>query len=193
MPLRLGQQREQRMPRDGYRAVGLVERPRGLKGELKALPLTDFPERFAVGARVYIAGRARTISRVTWQKGRVYFYCEGVDDRESAERLRDELIEVPDSERPDDAGEFWYIDEIEGLRVVEVSGQTLGTVREVLQTGANDVYVVEQAGHRDVLVPALRDVIKRIDLAAGEMLVDLPDGLIPGREAGGQAAGNGRD
>lgn len=182
MPLRLGQHREQRMPRDGYRAVGLVERPRGLKGELKALPLTDFPERFAVGARVYIAGQARTVARVTWQKGRVYFYCHGIDDREAAERLRNELIEVPIGERPDDAGEFWYIDEIEGLRVVEVNGNTLGAVREVLQTGANDVYVVEQAGRRDVLVPALRDVVKRIDLTAGEMLVDLPDGLIPGRD-----------
>lgn len=179
MPLRLGREREDRMPRDGYRAIGLVERPRGLKGELKALPLTDFPERFAEGARVYIGGEPRTVTRAIWQKGRVYFYCAGVEDRDSAERLRNELIEIPADERPKHGGEFWYIDEIEGLRVSSLAGEYLGTISEVLQTGANDVYVVEQAGRRDILVPALRDVVKRIDVDGGEMVVDLPDGLIP--------------
>ncbi len=179
MALRLGRDREPRMPRDGYRAIGLIERPRGLKGELKALPLTDFPERFAAGARVYISGQARTVTRATWQKGRVYFYCAGVEDREAAEQLRNELIEIPANERPQDAGEFWYIDEIEGLRVTAVTGEHLGTVSEVLQTGANDVYVVRRNDRRDLLVPALQDVIKRIDIDAGEMRVDLPDGLAP--------------
>ena len=86
------------MPRDGYRAVGVVERPRGLKGELKALPLTDFPERFAAGARVYIAAEERTVSRATWQKGRVYFYCHGIDDRETAEQLRNELLPIAEDD-----------------------------------------------------------------------------------------------
>ena len=179
MALRLSRDRELRMPRDGYRAIGLIERPRGLKGELKALPLTDFPERFAAGARVFIGGEARTVTSANWQKGRVYFYCAGVEDREGAERLRNELIEIPADERPRNASEFWYIDEIVGLRVSSVSGEVLGTVSEVLQTGANDVYVVQRDERRDVLVPAVRDVVKRIDVEAGEMVVDLPDGLMP--------------
>ena len=180
MALRLGgSHREDRMPRDGYRAVGVIERPRGLNGELKALPLTDFPERFAPGARVYIAGSARQVERVNWQKGRVYLFIEGIADRDSADQLRGELIEVPDSERPKADEPYWYVDEIQGLRVVGVDGRELGTVREVLRTGANDVYIVERGDERDLLVPALRDVVVNIDAAAGVMTVDLPDGLLP--------------
>ena len=171
------------MPRDGYRAIGLVERPRGLKGELKALPLTDFPERFEPGARVFIAGEARSIVSSLWQKGRVYFFLDGVRDRESADRLRGELIETPESERPRSAEPFWYIDEIEGLRVVSVDGDELGVVREVLQTGANDVYLIDRGDQRELLVPALRDVVRSVDLEVGVMVVDLPDGLLPDEPA----------
>ena len=58
----------------------------------------------------------------------------------------------------------------------------MGTIREVLQTGANDVYIVERGERRDILIPALRDVVTAIDIAAGTMTVDLPDGLIPDDE-----------
>ena len=183
MALRLGRNAPaDRMPRDGFRAVGLIERPRGLKGELKALPLTDFPERFAPGARVFVGGASRIVRRSNWQKGRVYLFIDGVDDRESAEALRGELIEIPEGERPRSGEAFWYIDEIEGLRVVSVDGTELGTVREVLQTGANDVYIVDRGERRDLLVPALGDVVVDIDLGSGALTVDLPDGLLPDDE-----------
>lgn len=184
MALRLGRSStEDRMPRDGYRAIGMVERPRGLKGELKVLPLTDFPDRFEPGARIYIAGSSRLVQRSNWQKGRVYLYIDGVTDREAAEALRRELIEVPEHERPKTTESFWYIDEIEGLRVRTSAGHELGTIREVLQTGANDVYIVDRGDQRDLLVPALRDVVLDIDLDQGTMLVDLPDGLLPDHES----------
>ena len=170
------------MPREGFRAIGVIERPRGLNGELKALPLTDFPERFEPGARVFVATAPRTITRCNWQKGRVYLYIDGVADRESAEALRGELIEVPEEERPQHDEPFWYVDEVEGLRVVSVGGDELGRLREVLHTGANDVYIVDRGDRRDLLVPALRDVVIDIDLAAGQMTVDLPDGLLPDDE-----------
>lgn len=183
MAFRLGRSRtEERMPRDGYRAVGLVERPRGLKGEIKVLPLTDFPQRFDPGAQVFIDGAPRKVERSNWQKGRVYLYINGIADRESAESLRGELIEVPEAERPRTSEPFWYLDEIEGLRVLDGEGTALGTIREVLQTGANDVYIVDRGEQRDLLVPALRDVVLAVDLNAGTMTVDLPDGLLPEHE-----------
>ncbi|MDE2747023.1 MAG: ribosome maturation factor RimM [Chloroflexota bacterium] len=184
MAFRLGRsQTEERMPRAGYRAVGLVERPRGLKGEIKVLPLTDFPQRFDRGARVFIDGAPRTVESSNWQKGRVYLFIDGVADLESAESLRGELIEIPEEERPSEGESFWYLDEIEGLRVVGGDGAELGTIREVLQTGANDVYIVDRGERRDLLVPALRDVVVDVDLGAGTMTVDLPDGLLPADEA----------
>ena len=183
MALRLGRNTpEDRMPRDGFRAVGVIERPRGLKGEVKALPLTDFPERFEPGARVFIAGEPRQVERSNWQKDRVYLFINGVTDRDAAETLRGELIEVPEEERPRTKEPFWYLDEIEGLRVLADDGQELGTIREVLQTGANDVYIVDRGERRDLLVPALRDVIVNVDTVAGTMAVDLPDGLLPDDE-----------
>lgn len=183
MASRLGRSRSaDRMPRDGFRAIGLVERPRGLKGEIKALPLTDFPERFETGARVFIAGQPRTVARSNWQNGRVYLYIDGVADRDLAETLRGELIEIPEDERPRNAESFWYIDEIEGLRVETTGGDELGIVREVLQTGANDVYIVDRGQRRDLLVPALADVVRRVDLESSTMTVDLPDGLLPDDE-----------
>ena len=179
MPRRLGQRKpEERLPRNGFRAVGVIERPRGLKGEVKALPLTDFPERFEPGARVFIDGESRCVVRCNWQSGRVYLQLDGIADRESAEALRGELIEIPDAERPQTDEPFWYLDEIEGLQVLTREGSPLGSIREVLRTGANDVYVVDRGDRRDVLVPALSDVILRVDLDEGTMTVDLPDGLM---------------
>ena len=146
MAFRLGRsQTEDRMPRDGYRAIGLIERPRGLNGELKALPLTDFPERFEPGARVFIASQSRTVARANWQKGRVYLYIDGVADRETAETMRGELIEIPDDERPRaPANRSGTSTKSRVSSVVTIAGDELGRVREVLRTGANDVYIVDR-------------------------------------------------
>jgi len=180
MPLRLARTRRQRIdPRPGYRAVALIERPRGLRGELKALPLTDFPERFKPGAQVFIAAAPRTIIRSRRHAGRVYLTIDGISDRGAAEALRNELVEIPDRERPPAHEGLYYIDDIEGLQVSSIDGEPLGRVREVLRTGANDVWVVDRGEQRDLLIPALRDVIRTVDLAAGRIIVDLPDGLLP--------------
>lgn len=179
MPLRLGRGERRVDPRLGYRAAAIVERPRGLRGELKALPLTDFPERFRPGAHVWIAARERTIAASRWHRDRVYLTVQGVESREAAEALRGELVEIPDNLRPPAEQGLYYVDDIEGLLVNEVGGDELGRIREVLRTGANDVWIVKRAGEADLLIPALRDVIRSVDLDAGVVLVDLPDGLLP--------------
>lgn len=163
--------------REGYRAIGRVERPWGLRGDIKVFPLTDFPERFDPGARVYVRGEERRVQHSRWQKGRVFVALEGVERVEAAEALRGELLEVPaETSAALTAGEY-YIDEVEGCAVVSVAGESLGTVREVLQPGANDVYVVARPGQRDLLVPALRDVVVSMDLTLQRITVDLPEGL----------------
>ena len=179
MPLRMGRKPRRVDPRPGYRAAALIERPRGLRGELKALPLTDFPERFAPGARVWIGAEERTIAASRWTGDRVYLTVLGIDDRETAETLRGELVEIPDQQRPPADQGLYYVDDIEGLAVSDIAGRDLGRVREVLRTGANDVWIVDRGAQPDLLIPALRDVIKKVDLAAGAIVVDLPDGLLP--------------
>ncbi len=178
MPLRMGRKPRRVDPRPGYRAAALIERPRGLRGELKALPLTDFPERFASGARVWIGAQERTIAASRWTGDRVYLTVLGIDDRETAETLRGELVEIPDQQRPPADQGLYYVDDIEGLLVNDINGNQFGRIREVLRTGANDVWIVDRGAQPDLLIPALRDVIKEVDLAAGAIVVDLPDGLL---------------
>ena len=183
MPLRAAKRpRPFVQPREGYRAVGRVERPWGLRGHVKVLPLTDFPERLAVGARVFIAGTPREVVDSRWQKGRAYVLMQGIADTEAAEALRGALLEIPDDEHPHFAADEFYVDDIEGCAVRTLTGELLGTVREVLQPGANDVYVVSRPGKRDLLIPAVRDVVRRVDPKARTVTVDLPDGLDPDAE-----------
>lgn len=178
MPLR-STRRQLPVAREGYRAVGRIDRPWGLQGHIKVLPLTDFPERFKPGARVFIAGVERGVSECRWQSGRVYLRLTGVDAIEDAEDLRGKLIEIPDDDRPPfDEGEY-YISDIEGCSVRTTEGSELGEVVEVLTPGANDVWVVHREGRRDILIPAIHDVVKEIDIDGRVLVVDLPDGLDP--------------
>ena len=74
---------------------------------------------------------------------------------------------------------LYYIDDIEGLEVATLDGEPLGQVREVLRTGANDVWIVDRGDQPDLLIPALRDIVRKVDLSAGMITVDLPEGLTP--------------
>jgi 16S rRNA processing protein RimM len=157
-------------------AVGRVLRPWGIAGYLKVLPLTDFPDRFTPGNRVWLRGRQHTIQRARWQKGHVYLRLDGIDDAAEAEQLRGALLEVPEEElRPLPPGEYYHF-QIVGLAVYSTEGECLGEVKEILTTGGNDVYVVRDDG-REILVPAIDDVVKDIDLDAGRMTVELMEGM----------------
>ena len=178
MPLRTGRPPLPE-PREGFRAVGYVERPWGLHGTLKVLPLTDFPERFDAGAQVYLCGAPRTIGASRWQKGRVYLTFDGINSPEAADAYRSELLEIPDSDRPDFGPDEYYLDEIVGCTVVNEAGDLLGVIRDVLQPGANDVYVIARPGRKDLLIPAVAHVVREVDIAARRLVVELLPGLDP--------------
>ena len=173
MPLRGARRPALPQPREGFRAVGRVERPWGLRGEIKVLPLTDFPERFDAGARVFVRGAGHHVQHSRWQKGRVLVALSGVEEVAAAEALRGALLEIPDADTPEFAEGEYYIDQIEGCEVVSVGGAPLGRVREVLQPGANDVYVVPRSSQPDLLIPALREIVVAVDVEARRITVDL--------------------
>lgn len=179
MPLRSARRSTPTAAREGFRAIGRVERPWGLRGHAKILPLTDFPERFAVGSRVYLTGQPRIVLECRWQKGRAYLRLEGVDRVEEVEAVRGELLEVPVDDVPEFAEDEYYIDDIVGCRVRGHDGKDLGVIREVLQPGANDVYVVERPGRRDLLIPAISDVVLDVDVEERTVTVELLPGLDP--------------
>jgi 16S rRNA processing protein RimM len=162
----------------GYVAVGRILGPWGLQGDLKVEPLTDFPERFALGCSLYIEGFAYAIERCRWQKGKVYIKLSGIDSATAAEALRQRFLEVPEEDlKPLSEGEYYQF-QIVGLEVRTTEGQALGKVTQILSTGSNDVFVVHGEGG-ELLIPALDDVIKAVDLDGGWIEVELVEGLLP--------------
>lgn len=163
-----------------YLAVGRILRPWGVRGELKAEILTEDPTRFQRLETVYVGPRflAYRLEHARLHKGHLLLKLASCDDRHTAEGLRNLLVQVAIEDALSlEEGEYW-LHQILGLEVWTIEGERLGVVQEVLETGANDVYVVRDRSGRDVLIPALKDVVLEIDMDVGRMLVKLMEGLI---------------
>lgn len=160
--------------------VARVVRPHGLRGEVRARLETDFPDRFQGLREAYLvrAGRADPVE-ITGARRHgdgVLLTIRGIEDPAAAGRLRGAAIAVPREAAVGlDPGQF-YVFEIIGLRVRAEDGGVLGTVVEVRRGPAHDVYVVRDEDG-EVLLPAIREVVHAVDVAAGEMVVALPAGL----------------
>lgn len=164
----------------GRVAVGRINSPWGLKGHVKVTPLTSNPDRLAVDAELLIGGRRRRVLEHVEPYGYPILRFEGYPDRTAAETLRGELIEIDEAELQELPPGEYYIDDLVGMDVVTVEGERVGRLVEVLTTGANDVYVVRREGARDVLIPAIHDVIREVDVAGKRMTIDPLPGLLEG-------------
>lgn len=157
--------------------IGQIVAPRGVRGELK-VELAAAPEEFLAVERVYVgAERAPyVVEQVRLFRGQALLRLQGIGDRNAAETLRGaSLYLAREDALPLAEGEYYY-EQILGLQVYTVEGEHLGQVVEIIATGANDVYVV-QGPDGEVLLPAIRQVILRVDLEAGTMQVQLLEGL----------------
>jgi 16S rRNA processing protein RimM len=168
----------------GYMAVGQIVGAHGLYGELKVEAYTDYPERFAAGARLLLGEELEpvTVESMRPHKSNLLVRLAEVADRTAAEEVRGLWLYVAEADAAAlEEGTYW-IHDIVGLRVVTTEGQPIGKITDVFPTGANDVYVVQPAPGvnqgRDLLLPAIADVIERVDLEAGVMVIRLLEGLI---------------
>lgn len=164
--------------------IGHVTAPHGVRGAVKVMPLTDFPERFDGVERLFVRRYREVVPQrlvVQWTRRHKQFVLvkfQDIDDRDGAESLRRALVQVePEEVHPLPDGEY-YVFDIVGMRVFDESGRDLGVVRDVLFTGANDVYVVDAGDERsELLLPAIKDVVRRIDVEQRRMDVRLLPGL----------------
>ena len=140
--------------------------------------MTDFSRRFSPGSVLYLEGRPSRVVRARKIKGGLRVHLDLVNDRTHAESLRGALLTVPRDEVPPLPEGSYYHFQIVGIDVWTEGGECLGTVREILPTGGNDVYVVRDADGKEVLLPALEGVVRQVDLEANRMVVSLPEGLI---------------
>ena len=147
--------------------VGKVGAARGLDGTLKIIPLTDFEGRFDGLKEISIGGKIFRVEDVKHIGGQIFMKFAGVDSRESARALTNKFLTVDRKDAaPLDDGEFYIFDVI-GCEVFD-GDKRLGTVTNVLKTGSNDVFEVDG----NILIPALKSVVRSIDIAAQKILVD---------------------
>lgn len=174
-----------------YLAIGRVIRAHGLRGEVSVTVLTEFPERFKTTEWVYLGNQSEAtpyrLESHRWHKKNILLTLAGVTNRTQAEALKDQFVQVPLEEAVPLPEGAYYFYQLIGLEVITTTGLRLGVITDILETGANDVYVVENNDvknndvknkNQEILLPAIADVVKSVDLEKGQIIVEVIDGLI---------------
>jgi 16S rRNA processing protein RimM len=158
--------------------VGRIRRAWGSQGHVIVDVLSDTADRFAQGETLFIDGRPVTIESARPSKKAMVLKLVEVDSPEAAEALRGNTLTIPPSSLPSLPEDTYYHYHLIGMEVYTREGRPLGVIADILITGSNDVYVVRK-GTKDLLVPALPDVILDVDVSKGRMIVELLPGLEP--------------
>jgi 16S rRNA processing protein RimM len=161
--------------------IGQVLTTHGFQGEIKVKPLTDHPDRFFSMEEVYLA-KEGSVRKLAVDQARPYkqwilLKFREIHSLEEAKTLRGGLLQVEmDDVVPLPEGHYYHFQLI-GLPVFTVAGEELGRLTDIYKTGANDVYIVTPISGKDVLIPALKEVIKEINLKDGRIIVAMLPGL----------------
>jgi 16S rRNA processing protein RimM len=158
-------------------SIGKIIAPHGVRGDVRIIPLTDFPERFFALKEVYLdaSSEVAVIENVRAHQNFFLIKFKGCNTMDEAEILRGKLLKVHREDLVPLPQGHYYIFDIIGLSVFTETGEFLGEVTDVLETGSNDVYTVEQKGKTPLLLPALKEVVKKIDLENKRMIVRLQE------------------
>ncbi|RKY78731.1 16S rRNA processing protein RimM [candidate division KSB1 bacterium] len=167
--------------------IGVVVKPHGVRGELKVFSHTDNPRRFYRLTRIfltsadsgyqpYVVEKVRVVSK--W----VLLKLKGIDSQNQAERFRGFEVQIPRRECVKLPKGAYYIFEVIGLNVFNTEGQQIGTVADVYTLPSNDVLVVETTTKKEVLIPAVKQVVKRIDIHKKQIIVEPIPGLLEEQE-----------
>lgn len=163
-------------------SIGRIVGTHGYKGILKVIPLTDFPERFKDLQQIDLTQGAKVtrykVEYCSPYKDMLLMKLEGIDDLETAQIYRNALLGVEEKDVFALPPGYYYHFQLVGLAVYDTEKGYLGVLKEVLETGANDVYAVDSAVYGEILLPAIQQVILDIDLNAQKMTVKLLDGLL---------------
>lgn len=161
--------------------VGVITRTHGIRGEVKVYPTTDSPLRFNEIEEVMLKNGPRKerlrIQEARYFKNLVILKFEGIDSMNDAELLRGGELYIDRSQGEELSENEYYIADIIGMEVVTEEGEPVGQVKDVLETGANDVYLVKREGKKDLMLPAIRDCIRGVDIENNRMTVHILDGL----------------
>jgi 16S rRNA processing protein RimM len=165
--------------------VGKLVNTQGIKGEVRVVSHTDFPEvRFAKGSRLLLFHPmltepvTLTISTSREQKNFFVLGFNGYSSINEVEKFKGGILKVAEDDLVDLEEDEFYIHQIVGCQVVTEEGEIVGEIKEVLQPGANDVWVVKRPNEKDLLLPYIDDVVKEIDIQERKVKVHLMEGLL---------------
>ncbi len=163
-----------------FLVVGEILKPFGYRGEVKVQVITDYPQHLVKQKTVYIGSppRAFPVESARFHANYVLLKFTGYDSDTSVAKLRGEIVHIPVEQAAQLKKSQYYHHEIIGMNVVTGAGETLGTVAEILETGANDVYLVRTPQGKEILLPAIKSVIKNIHRETKTMTVELIPGLV---------------
>ena len=165
-----------------WATIGKVVAPFGIHGEIKVLSLTDIPNRFAELEAIYLGSDhiRHTIKSVRPYKGdMVVMKLAGIEDANTAETARNFDLSIPLSQLAPLPPDSYYQHDIIGLEVATIDGQNVGKIVDIMVTGSNDVYIIEgKTSGREILIPAIKDVIKQVDLIRKLMYIEPLEGLL---------------
>ena len=160
--------------------IGKCIKPHGLHGEIRVKAITDFPERFEQTESVFAhlqkdPVRPLEIESVRDNHGGFLIKFAGVDNLAEADKLRGHFLSVPDDELVElEDDEYWHW-QLEGLKAFNPAGDPIGVLKEVMQSPAHDLYIVEDLNGKTHLVPAVTQYVPEIDLAGGKVVIILPE------------------
>ena len=164
--------------------VGKIVNTHGIRGEVRVISQTDFPEeRYRKGQRLTLFRENKAplelpVSGHRKHKNFDLLTFEGYPTINDVEPLRDGILKVTKDELGQLAENEYYYHEIIGLTVIDEQARELGKIKEILSPGANDVWVVQRKGKKDALIPYIESVVKQIDLDKGEVHIEIPEGLL---------------
>jgi 16S rRNA processing protein RimM len=164
-----------------YLVVGKLHRPHGVNGEISMQVITDFPERLRPGVTLFIGNNKVPLKLVRVRphnKGMLIGFQDITTPEEIGE-LRNQFAYVLAADRPPLPEGDYYHHQIIGLQVFSDQGNFLGTISKILETGANDVFAIRPKNGPEILIPDTDEVILKIDLTKGEMVIHLLPGLLP--------------
>ena len=162
--------------------VGVISNTHGIRGEVKVFPTTDDPNRFKKLKEVILdTGREQKlleIETVKFFKQFVILKFKGIDSINDIEKYKGKSLLVDREHAVKLKKDEYFIADMIGMRVVTEAGQAFGTLKEVIETGANDVYIIDTKEHGEVLVPAIKQCILDVDIENSTMCIHLLEGLV---------------
>ena len=161
-----------------YIDFGKITSMHGIKGEVKVYPYTDNIEYILSLKKLYINLKEYKIDNIRFHKNMFIIKLNGINTIEDAEKFRDSIVqrEIDNNEVLEE--DTYYVKDLIGLKVFLENGEEFGILIDVFQTGANDVYVIKDINDKDILIPAIKDVVKHIDIENHKMIIKLMEGLV---------------